>query len=158
MRYFQRNENFISQFPILPILNLLDLARLDPFLDVAVGGWCRDAEGGGKMQIRLAVKGLRGCVEEGLLACVCRWGRYGCNKQKFFGHFSVQNQHILYEMRFAVISYSIVGVCKTDFEGYPELRIFALMGFNGDGKRNCSRVYLLEKGTLMDKGQKQQRI
>ena len=25
-------------------------------------------------------------------------------------------------MRFTVISYSIVGVCKTDFEGWPGLR------------------------------------
>lgn len=77
MRYFLRNENFTSQFSILPILNLLNLAGLDPFLDVAVGGWCWDAEGGGKMQIRLAVKGFRECVEEGLLACVCRCGGYG---------------------------------------------------------------------------------
>lgn len=29
------------------------------------------------MQIRLAVKGFRECVEEGLLACVCRCGGYG---------------------------------------------------------------------------------
>lgn len=34
-------------------------------------------------------------------------------------------------MRFAVISYSIVGVCKTDFEGYPELRNFAQPGLKG---------------------------
>jgi len=44
---------------------------------------------------------------------------------------SVQNQRILYEMRFTVISYSIVGVCKTDFEGYPELRNFAQPGLKG---------------------------
>lgn len=61
-------------------------------------------------------------------------------------------------MRFAVISYSIVGVCKTDFEGYPEMRNFALAGFKRDDNQNCSRVYLLEKGTLMDKEQKQKRI
>lgn len=29
------------------------------------------------MQIRLAVKGFLECVEEGLLACVCRCGGYG---------------------------------------------------------------------------------
>ena len=34
-------------------------------------------------------------------------------------------------MRFAVISYSIVGVCKTDFEGWPGLRNFALSGLRG---------------------------
>ena len=61
-------------------------------------------------------------------------------------------------MRFAVISYSIVEVCKTDFEGYPELRNFALMGFKVNDNQNCNRVYLLEKGTLMDKEQKLQRI
>ena len=34
-------------------------------------------------------------------------------------------------MRFTVISYSIVGVCKTDFEGWPGLRNFALSGLRG---------------------------
>ena len=52
---------------ILPILNLLDLADLDPLLDVAVGGWSRNAEGGGEFLIGLAVKRFREGVEEGLL-------------------------------------------------------------------------------------------
>ena len=43
---------------------------------------------------------------------------------------SVQNQRILYEMRFAVVSYSIVGVCKTDFEGWPGLRNFVVPEVN----------------------------
>lgn len=29
-------------------------------------------------------------------------------------------------MVFTVVSYSIVGVCKTDFEGYSELRNFVV--------------------------------
>ncbi len=53
---------------------------------------------------------------------------------------SVQNQRILYEMRFTVISYSIVGVCKTDFEGWPGLRNFVVPEVNGVrkcGVRKC---------------------
>ena len=46
----------------------------------------------------------------------------GCFQQEF----SVRKQRILYEMRFAVVSYSIVGVCKTDFEGWPGLRNFVV--------------------------------
>lgn len=55
---------------ILPILNFLDLAGLDPFLDIAVGRGSRDAEGGGEFLIGLAVKGFREGVEEGLLTGV----------------------------------------------------------------------------------------
>lgn len=43
-------------------------------------------------------------------------------------------------MRFTVISYSIVGVCKTDFEGYSELRNFVVPEVNGVrkcGVRKC---------------------
>lgn len=34
-------------------------------------------------------------------------------------------------MRFAVISYSIAGVCKTDFEGWPGLRNFVVSEVKG---------------------------
>lgn len=36
-------------------------------------------------------------------------------------------------MRFAVVSYSIVGVCKTDFEGWPGLRNFVVPEVKGGG-------------------------
>lgn len=56
---------------------------------------------------------------------------HNCEAHTSQQRFSVQNQRILYEMRFAVISYSIVEVCKSDFEGYPELRNFAVSGISG---------------------------
>lgn len=59
---------------------------------------------------------------------------------------SVQNQRILYEMRFTVISYSIVRVCKTDFEGYPELRNFALSGLRGMIIRIAAEFTFWRKG------------
>lgn len=59
---------------------------------------------------------------------------------------SVQNQRILYEMRFTVISYSIVGVCKTDFEGWPELRNFALSGLRGMIIRIAAEFTFWRKG------------
>lgn len=71
--------SFLISF-ILPILNLLDLVSLNPFLDVAIGGWCRDAEGGGEVQIGLAIKGFREGVEKGLLTGV----GYGCFWRGFF--------------------------------------------------------------------------
>ena len=67
----------------------------------------------------------------------------------FQQEFSVQNQRILYEMRFTVISYSIVGVCKTDFEGWPGLRNFVVPEVNG--VRRCDN----KKQETRNKKQKQ---
>ena len=52
--------------------------------------------------------------------------RHNSEASSFQQGLSVQNQRIPYEMRFTVISYSSVGVCKTDFEGYSELRNFVV--------------------------------
>ena len=49
-------------------------------------------------------------------------------------------------MRFAVISYSIVGVCKTDFEGWPGLRNFALSGLRGMIIRIAAEFTFWRKG------------
>ena len=69
----------------------------------------------------------------------------GCFQQEF----SVRKQRILYEMRFAVVSYSIVGVCKTDFEGWPGLRNFVVPEVNG--VRRCDN----KKQETRNKKQKQ---
>ncbi len=44
--------------PILPVLDFLESAFLEPFLDVAVGGWGRDAEDLGEAEVFLAVEAL----------------------------------------------------------------------------------------------------
>ena len=49
-------------------------------------------------------------------------------------------------MRFTVISYSIVGVCKTDFEGWPGLRDFALSGLRGMIIRIAAEFTFWRKG------------
>ena len=61
--------------------------------------------------------------------------QHNSEASSFQQEFSVRNQRILYEMRFAVVSYSIVGVCKTDFEGWPGLRNFVVPEVKGGGVR-----------------------
>lgn len=50
-------------------------------------------------------------------------------------------------MRFTVISYSIVGVCKTDFEGWPGLRNFVVPEVNGvrrcDNKKQETKTIII---------------
>ena len=49
-------------------------------------------------------------------------------------------------MKLTVISYSIVGVCKTDFEGWPGLRNFALSGLRGMIIRIAAEFTFWRKG------------
>lgn len=58
----------------------------------------------------------------------------GCFQQEF----SVQNQRILYEMVFTVVSYSIVGVCTLEgvlvYKTKLRARLVHLKGYSGTGK------------------------
>ena len=72
--------------------------------------------------------------------------QHNSEASSFQQEFSVHNQRILYEMRFTVISYSIVRVCKTDFEGSPELRNFALSGLRGMIIRIAAEFTFWRKG------------